>query len=115
LNRSHQNRFASKSLNFRQWSRKGYAIFCSLGKTVRIAVLKMALSARMTTKNNAEGTLDEVRLSNFEAEHEEPGIENLLTESLLGQYLLVIEPVACEYQPNKSIQLIYRCPADFCR
>lgn len=39
--------------NFRQWSRKGFAIFSSLGKVVRIAVLKLAVSDELMGKCNS--------------------------------------------------------------
>lgn len=39
-------------IQFRQWSRKGYAVFASLGRNVRIAVLKLAVSDTLSCKNH---------------------------------------------------------------
>ncbi|MBN2165937.1 MAG: hypothetical protein JW717_06655 [Marinilabiliaceae bacterium] len=44
-------------VNFRQWSRKGYAIFASLKKVVRIAVLKLAVSDRFIEKGESLKTI----------------------------------------------------------
>lgn len=42
-----------QQLNFRQWSRKGYAVFASLGRTVRIATLKTAIADGLKDKSGA--------------------------------------------------------------
>jgi hypothetical protein len=55
-------------LNFRQWSRKSYAVFCSLGKQVRISVLKVDVTAEMASKNKPLGYVDEMADLNLSAE-----------------------------------------------
>lgn len=52
-----RNTNAQFSFNFRHWSRKGYAVFASLGKLVRIATLKTEVSALLTCKSVAQSSL----------------------------------------------------------
>jgi len=48
-----QHNSKDQQLNFRQWSRKGYAVFASLGRTVRIATLKTAVADGLKDKSGA--------------------------------------------------------------
>jgi hypothetical protein len=47
---AHQN----QSLFFRQWSRKSYAIFASLGKEVQIGHIDVGICEKAIDKNNTE-------------------------------------------------------------
>ena len=76
------------SLNFRQWSRKGYAVFASLGKNVRIAVLKLAVSDTLSCKNHKAFAVIENHSASDEIDcvdetQDEPVEELLLEPSFL--------------------------------
>lgn len=45
MKRSNRHNAQLVVANFRQWSRKGYAVFASLGRTIRIATLKTVVTS----------------------------------------------------------------------
>lgn len=77
------------AFNFRRWSRKGYAVFASLGRLVRIATLKTVVSTGLACKevtvvpfSTSSNTDDEVDDEWLLAQPEVPFASILITQIL---------------------------------
>ena len=92
MNRRIKNISAKRHINFRQWSRKGYAVFLSLGKVVRIATLKLAVSDRLNEKSVSYGLDVEKVVPSFDFDDVECEISIL--EKILIETGLIINPVS---------------------
>jgi len=80
------------ALNFRQWSRKGYAVFASLGRTVRIATLKTAVADGLRDKSGAASNALPLMASLVEDDNE---LDDELPESASLELLLCQPLMAC--------------------
>lgn len=80
-------------LNFRQWSRKGYAVFASLGKSVRIATLKTAISEGVGGKSDAAVNPLQLQLLTADAGDLQEPVDDIsltLNNSFLSSLLMTI-------------------------
>jgi hypothetical protein len=74
-----------QQLNFRRWSRKGYAVFASLGRLVRIATLKTVVSGVLSSKSEVNKSL--ALLPFTFSDDDEDNAEHL--DQLLGNPILL--------------------------
>lgn len=88
-------------IQFRQWSRKGYAVFASLGKNVRIAVLKLAVSDTLSCKNHKAFALTEGYIACDEIDCGDDTPDEFVETLLLEQSFLFIQVTgtlaACDF------------------
>jgi hypothetical protein len=109
--------------NFRQWSRKGYAVFASLGRTVRIATLKTAVTSVLTGKNGTSVNLFPVmavvddEVNDLECSSGEP-LDVELTLCQLVMAVVMPQPAiaacdACVNIPFNNINPVGRCQRGF--
>lgn len=101
MNHKTQNRLSDQcQLHFKQWSNKGYAAFCSMGKVVSIGSLTISLAQWMG------GVIDHVEeLISVRVEQDEDEVaEELLEQVLLQAVPVVIIP--CERE--KSIYFRFK-------
>jgi len=67
------------SLRFRRWSRAGYAVFCSLGRTVTIGSLAVSISDKSLQKSVGVSKCSEL---NFASDTESSSVESTESEEL---------------------------------
>ncbi len=93
------NKMSQQSfLHFKQWSNKGYAVFCSLGKVVHIGSL--AVSVTQWIGDLIDQVEEQINLS---VEHSEEEVSEELLEQELLQLLPVVNAIN-EYE----ISIFYR-------
>lgn len=88
--------YQAKTLNFRHWNRKGYAAFVSLDKVVRIAVLKLTVSDRLSIKLGMArciSLLEEFNYNISDADEEEE-IKYSILSYMLDEMLCVVSKPA---------------------
>ena len=103
--------FNSKTLvNFRQWSGKGYAVFASLGKNVRIAVLKLSISESLSCKDGSDFSVnsDGCQLDDNDDWEEVVDDIQLLSGELLSASVVPVLALSCEAACDLGICKIYR-------
>lgn len=103
---SFQHPSSTASCRFRRWSRKGYAIFCSLGKHVTIGCLRKniteeALHKQPGTKGTALDGCKKRNLSQTEEERETGGGISLAVSLSQTELLLLLQGL-----PAGNIQTI---------
>ena len=104
-------------IQFRQWSRKGYAVFASLGKNVRIAVLKLAVSDTLSCKNHKAFAVTESHTASDDidcgddVQNEEP-IEALLLEQSFLFIPVIGTLAACDIDVTIFINMMKTLLAD---
>lgn len=109
--------YQTKTLNFRHWSRKGYAAFVSLDKVVRIAVLKMAVSDRLSVKISLAGciSLFEEMFSSSDEEEEQERQKSTLSVLLEELLITVLKPaVAAAGVSDLKYNIGDISPVDIC-
>lgn len=90
----------NQSLTFRQWSRKGYAIFASLGKEVNIGHVDVEICEKASEKNNIKKTAGLHNIDTSITEDEE--VEELSLNDLDAQ---LISCIGLTSQIDESSQL----------
>lgn len=103
-------------LNFRQWSRKGYAVFSSLGKVVRIAVLNRATSDRLLDKSSFIESFNNLLFTeNLDNETNTNLIEELEVICSLNKGVfssIIALPTRNDYNKNNT-KPNFSCPVSF--
>lgn len=82
------------SLRFRRWSRAGYAVFCSLGRTVTIGSLAVSISDKSLQKSVGVSKCSEL---NFASDTESSAVES--TESV------ELEAVLCQVRKLSFLEI----------
>lgn len=83
------NKIQKQNITFSKWSRKGFAVFASLGKVVKIAQLKVEICKQAIKKNiNLLDDLFILKKDNFIAQTNEI-VEILLQDLFIENNLLI--------------------------
>jgi hypothetical protein len=93
-----QHNSKGQQLNFRQWSRKGYAVFASLGRTVRIATLKTAVADGLKDKSGAAANALPLMAMLVDDNNE---LDDALPE-ITSPELLLCQPIATLIQSTQT-------------
>lgn len=105
------NSLNKSQLNFRQWSRKGYAVFASLGRLVRIAVLKLAVSNTLACKERKGAVVLQPQATVGDAS-DEPEVMTTCVETLVNVVavwmMLPVVPVAAKVAGDSILLLFVR-------
>ncbi|MBN2742604.1 MAG: hypothetical protein JXR39_01795 [Marinilabiliaceae bacterium] len=105
------NSLNKSQLNFRQWSRKGYAVFASLGRLVRIAVLKLTVSETLACKERKGAVVLQPQATVGDASDEPEvmttGVETLVNAVAVWMMLSVV-PVADKVAGDSILLLFER-------
>ncbi len=92
MNHKNHNKVSVVNLHFKQWSHKGYAVFCSLGKVVHIG--NLAISLTQWIGDVIEGVRELIQQS-MDREVDEAA-EELQEQELLQVIPVIIStPVEC--------------------
>lgn len=84
---NHQNYISSNVVFFSRWSRKNYAVFASLGKHVKIGVLKVDICQKALLK----GLVDIISISkNTKGTEEDESEVNIADQSILQLSFFVL-------------------------
>lgn len=75
---------STKSIRFRRWTRKSYAIFAGLNKVISIGKIKAGICDRTSLKTNSLSVIDAIFVSNLLKTFD----ENEETEELLFENFL---------------------------
>ena len=82
--------YKSKSLIFRQWTRKNYAVFASLGKEISIGHVDIDISDKGFVKCNKKksGTIDKSE-SNKDEEESDDFLFNFIDQQFISPLLVI--------------------------
>ncbi|MBI9065828.1 MAG: hypothetical protein JEZ09_00970 [Salinivirgaceae bacterium] len=106
-----KNYISKKSLTFSKWSRKGYAVFASLGKVVKIGQLNVEI-CKQAIKKNTNLLIEFVLLEKDKLNQKtDESIEFLLSEYLF-QNVISIKAIDSKLNPqeNKKIKVYNQNP-----
>jgi len=88
-------------ITFHQWKGKGYAVFASLGKLVRIGKLSTAISQNVCVKNTSQPTAFLNWLNNILPEDDEEYLK-LPDDGLLSQLPMGVQPALLTIIKNEK-------------
>ena len=111
-------------IRFRQWSRKGYAIFCSLGRQVTIGCLSKKVADCSLTKQQGSSHsilhdgLSKNKLTEEFTDKDHPPKENgivLNSSALLPIWIINRATASCTTKANGSFRLNIVLPHNICK
>ena len=102
------------SFRFRRWSRKGWAVFASLGRLVTIGMLRGDVALQSLVKLQVP-FVSENENESLDGQEEEEELTDILLQEIEVLSLRVVAPVSASIQAVRSIVINQAVDADYTR